>query len=1496
MDKSSRSDPGPSPSRHAPYSALGNQVRLMERRLGEVEWSPTEQSAKADEYQKAAFEKEKVIKNLEGEVESQRQQRLSDAKQVEAKAARIKDWVTNKLRELEEQNQHLREQNAYCNEQMELLRNRLEQLQELGQTCSKTSSRRESTAEDSSLGSFEGEPGVSNESLSDIGGIIDTKHKSKKGARQRPLTSLESSSHGTSSLYAQIDPKKKRRPPSAYLSRSTGRTKSVDPVTMTTSLTGLEELTRRKMTNNIRDSRVDSGSVDLETPLELSPKSPLEALDEALNAVMPNSGTIHNQLPTCIPQPTPPPRHKINPKPGKDEQIQRHSLASTKLDKQSHMPLARLKKKGPLMSNESHDYSEIYTPSKEQTSWDHEMTSVTASGPESMSGSSSVRTGSGDSGLSGGNCAVKAPPPPIHKYPSWEDRIYQVASDGIKTSSDIVIGAQIDSRNNNNLLHGQLAGGYGTDINVPVYATVKGRASQIRSMPFTGDSSDDSSDGEELPDARGKQSSLTVSSAGSTDMTMSSPRNEFTLSSTRTDISLSSPRKSMGSSLGPSPIPLLFANSNTQANLTLHSTTNIAYKCKDTSFESDVSNDYAIPPDASIDSLAPPISHRSSSYLESPRKGAEKALEKSGYLTKLGGKIKSWHKRYFVLKTGVLSYWKSQHDLHRKPQGIIVLNESCRVSRADGSNTFEIATGTKNYYLTADSQPIMEEWVRVLQNVVQRNALRLLLSREDQKPTLQAWLIKVKHGHSRKCWCVLIGKMFIYFRTPNEQNPMGQVNMRDTRVEEVEHISDSDSDEVSQNVEKAMPEPTIGIFPNHVHQGPTYLIFPNRAEQEKWLYQLTVVSGGDPKAGTQFEQLVQKLMEGDGDPSSMIWRHPLMTYSKEPITLPLTTFTSETLQAEAIKLFKSVQLFMSVVLDSSGIDYHVVLAQNAIQLCLDIPELQPELLSALIKQTSRHTQARHGVQVRNSSSFKHPRSFLMNASNLFSCDSSSTAKTSPQSVNPPLIQSDSKANPPNTVFIQGWMLLAIAVSIFVPKNSKLLWFLRAHFNRNKDSKTESGKYASYCANALEKCVVNGARTAKPSRMEVLSILLKNPHHHSLPHAVPVHMLNGTYNVVGFDGSTTISEFLQTLNLDIGCRGIELSGFTIFSDDPIEKNMDHCLSQEDKVCDVISRWETALREKGSGKFENKRVIRFTYKNRMFWRRSTPGETEKERLLFCYQISHQIVEGRFPLNKELAFELSALMAQIDIGDLSTDKGRCSSAGSSILSEALDKFYPVRYQESASQEEKDLLELSLAEKWRGLAGKSVTDCVRILLTCTRKWQFFGATLFEVQANTDSKEIWLAINEDGVSLLDHSTMQVSERYPYPSIVTFGGCQEDFMLVVTSPDRQSTDSITTQKLLFKTSKPKILEITLLIADYMNMMGQLLPLTQKSTTASRVHSRSVSRSRLTASNLTVVNSAPNTPRLNPKDEKSGLVRSGSTSSSTDKRNQHKRQQLDSGVA
>lgn len=60
--------------------------------------------------------------------------------------------------------------------------------------------------------------------------------------------------------------------------------------------------------------------------------------------------------------------------------------------------------------------------------------------------------------------------------------------------------------------------------------------------------------------------------------------------------------------------------------------------------------------------------------------------------------------------------------------------------------------------------------------------------------------------------------------------------MRDARVEEVDHVSDSDS----EDRDGESSEFTIGIYPTHV--GPTYLLFSNKQEKDSWLYHLTVVS------------------------------------------------------------------------------------------------------------------------------------------------------------------------------------------------------------------------------------------------------------------------------------------------------------------------------------------------------------------------------------------------------------------------------------------------------------------------------------------------------------------------------------------------------------------------------------------------------------------------------------------------------------------------------
>ncbi|XP_033188758.2 uncharacterized protein CG43867 isoform X6 [Bombus vancouverensis nearcticus] len=1167
------------------------------------------------------------ISKLETQVEEQRQLRLQDARQVEAKAARIKEWVTNKLRELEQQNQHLREQNNKCNQQLELLRNHITNigLKPPAPTRASLSLEVDPTLRRRSE-SLEGTPQAIPESVQSAvaepqAGTKHRRHLSACGTIQRGITTTNMDSSLLSEELAA----------------------AVENLVMLPNIPGVSETSR------------DSGS------------------SEAI-----------------------------------------------------------------------HDYAEIYTPSREGMNW-----AQSAQGP-------------------------RPPTPPLHRFPSWEAKIYQVADGGLgigpPTNEESAPSTMTNTTSSSK--HSQATGhnltahnsqGY-CDISVPVYATVKGRASQIRSMPF-GDSSDDSSDGEEHANQTETNTRITNSSSDNTDSSLGSG---------------SSPSKSVKTTSSLSPAKRSSSGSPSKSVK------------RDTSLESGLSEDYAIPPDAlsstSFESSMPSLLMRVSG--ESPKR--QESLEKTGHLAKLGGKLKTWRKRWFVLKNGVLTYWKSQNDVNRKPQGQIVLDEVCRINRAEGAATFEIATGKKTYYLTADCIATMEDWIRVLQNVQRRNATKLLLSKEDNKPTIQGWLTKVKNGHAKKCWCVLIGKMFLYFKCPNDTNPIGQINMRDARVEEVEHVSDSDSEERDA---EGPHERTIGIFPTH--QGPTYLLMPHKQDKDNWLYHLTVVSGGGPSAGTQYEQLVQRLMETDGDPSCVLWRHPLLLHTKENITSPLTSLTSEALQTEAIKLFKACQLFMSVAVEQAGIDYHVVLAQNALQQCIDQPELQSEFICALVKQTSRHTQHRLGVQ-------GHSTSTIL----------------------------DCKTNPAQYVLIQGWQLLALAVSLFLPRNNRLLWYLKLHLQRNADTKTECGKYAAYCERALERTLQNGGREVKPSRMEVLSILMKNPYHHSLPHAIPVHFLNGTYQVVSFDGSTTIEEFLNTLNQEIGCRDVHQSGFTLFSDDPIEKDLEHFIDLQAKLCDIISKWETALREKGSGKFENTRVIQLTYKSRCYWRQAAKMETDRERLLLCYQINQQVVQGKFPVNRELAFELASLMAQIDFGEYNNDKARGSGPGCNphhLVLQALDKFYPIRYRTNITAEQLRELQEKLQEKWIALKGRSVLDCVRIYLTCTRKWPFFGATLYQAKLKqAEPITVWIAVSEDSVTLLELQTMAVMCRYNYANIVTFGGCLDDFMLVAC-PDEGAAE----QKLLFALSKPKILEITLLIADYMNALGHTLPGTPQMNTLTR---------------------------------------------------------------
>ncbi|XP_054827182.1 pleckstrin homology domain-containing family H member 1 isoform X2 [Eublepharis macularius] len=1315
------------------------QVEVMEEKLklANMKTSESSEHKKYQELINRVQEKDELINKMKTQLEEQKQLRAQEAKIVQEKAARIKDWVTTKLKELELENHYLKACNLRLTEQIENLQKALQDLKTQS-SCNDPlpkdllSPFPENSDQDSQLlavGIKEAYRGVSTKAITSVVFMHDSYVGGETDASvpsQSSLRLISNSSLGKNSSEKDFVSMASPRICTTSLNHQT------DTVTFHGGLTlhsPLEQLQKSisdlgniasvlyspsdDLSATIHTHRLDLSSREITNAptCSVSPSVPSLKLSKSITSVPSNFPRREGGSMTL-----PKARAPSNPRDSILLAKRHYSQPQSGADCFHHVVNIEISKLQPIRAPEQYQRELEETDIDEEVAEKMEMEDclmeeggMVEEAPQNPCSSARVR----DSG-------EKPPTPPLHRFPSWESRIYAVAEFGMRLS-EMALRNDSSSQTSNSPTYsscGPFTCLIYRNVTVPVYTMLKGKATQISNVPFLDESScsdDDCS----------SHVSLRASSAGSEPRKTSVPGSPRAVK--RAGVSVSSL-----SSEG----------------------------------------DYAIPPDAySLDGDYSEPEHklqRTSSYSTDAGVYSE-PMEKSGYLLKMSNQEKTWKRRWFVLKNGQLMYYKSPSDIICKPQGLVELNSSCQIIRGEGSQTFQLVTEKRTYFLTADSPNILEEWIHVLQNMIKvkvTNPAEIPLS--DAKPTVKGWLTKVKHGRSKLVWCALIGKTFYYYRNHEDKCPLGYLHLRESKVEEVDRSCDSDEDYEANGRGLFSSNCTLVIHPPE--QSPVYLLIGTKQEKDTWLYHLTVAAGSNSaKVGTDYEQLIGKLLDMEGDPNSPLWKHPMLCYSRNGLHTPLTTLPSEALQTEALKLFKSCQLFINVPVGAPSIDYHVSLAQTALQVCLTHNELQNEIYCQLVKQTSRPVQ-NHSV-------------------------------------------------------VQCWQLLALCAPLFLPQHH-FLWYVKHHLQQHADPRNEIGKYAIYCQRSVKRTLQIGEREARPSRMEIVSILLRNPYHHSLPFSIPVHFMNGTYQVVGFDGSSTVEEFLQQLNQETGMRQSSLSGFSLFTDDPAGGDLEHCLQGHMKICDVISKWEQTLKELNPGKYEGStRIVKLTYKSRLYFRCQAKGETDRERLLLAFQISGEIASGKFPVNKELALEMAALMAQVDYGDL--DRPVPSSPGGSSLSkmqhllqQVLDKFYPKRYKHRATAEQMRQLTDRLAAKWMVLQGCSSPECVRIFLTVARKWPLFGAKLFTAKPVQPSPlgdcPLWIAVNEDGISILEYSTMHLKLSYAFSSVLTFGGCHNDFMVVISQVKDRHSGKNTPEKLLFAMEAPVIVEVTLLIASYIN--------------------------------------------------------------------------------
>ena len=108
--------------------------------------------------------------------------------------------------------------------------------------------------------------------------------------------------------------------------------------------------------------------------------------------------------------------------------------------------------------------------------------------------------------------------------------------------------------------------------------------------------------------------------------------------------------------------------------------------------------------------------------------------QKAGFLTKEGGSIKTWKKRWCVLKNGTLSYSKNQVSSSSVsslcvPQSLTVTQQSSSdlgciqleqardikvASQRKKKNCLSIETPARTYFMCAENADSRDEWVREL--------------------------------------------------------------------------------------------------------------------------------------------------------------------------------------------------------------------------------------------------------------------------------------------------------------------------------------------------------------------------------------------------------------------------------------------------------------------------------------------------------------------------------------------------------------------------------------------------------------------------------------------------------------------------------------------------------------------------------------------------------------------------------------------------------------
>jgi len=379
-------------------------------------------------------------------------------------------------------------------------------------------------------------------------------------------------------------------------------------------------------------------------------------------------------------------------------------------------------------------------------------------------------------------------------------------------------------------------------------------------------------------------------------------------------------------------------------------------------------------------------------------------------------------------------------------------------------------------------------------------------------------------------------------------------------------------------------------------------------------------------------------------------------------------------------------------------------------------------------------------------------------------------------------------NPNPSSCVRGWELIVFCAGLF-PPSTKLEKYLLSYIKQATEEETCPGvpQLAEYAMLRMQRTIEIGPRNEVPTDIELQSVRQISPV------TIRVHMLDGSITPMQAECWTTVADLSVAMG-DV-LRINDPTPFGLFEINNMDE--ERALDDDDRILDVIAYWERE--RKLAKRARDARSYQFVYKVRLFF---DIKEDDVNAIEVAYhQAVHDVTDSRYPCSEEDCLRLAALQAQQRFGD-------CD--GSDVFGGELSAFLPAKYYH---RDVEDALKSKIMETYELLRGYDAQEAMNNYLDYVKAWKIYGSAYFFVEPQNARAElppdVVLAVNAQGILIVDPATKEFVAEYPYSEIVTWGHSSVTFVLVVGNLIRQ-------QKLYFKTDQGN--EINSLIHAYVNRL------------------------------------------------------------------------------